>query len=46
LPQADGQGGGIPAQQQGAAMEGLGSGGIVVQHDDLQAVLCHGTIVP
>jgi len=26
-------------------VHGLGSGGIVVEHDDLEP-LCHGTIVP
>ena len=35
----------IPAQQQRRAVNGLGSGGIVVEHDDLEP-LCHGTIVP
>jgi hypothetical protein len=39
------QRGPIPAQQQRTAVQGLGSGGVVVQHDDF-APLCHGTIVP
>lgn len=46
------EGGGIPAQQQGTAMHRLGSGGVVIQDDDLQSSGCgggpggHGTIVP
>jgi len=39
------QAGRIPAQQQRCAVHRLGSGGIVVDHDDLEP-LCHGTIVP
>ena len=42
------QAGPIPAEQQRAAMHRLGSGGVVVNHDDLewlQPDLLHGTIV-
>ena len=37
LAQPLGQGRPIPAQQKGASMEGLGSGGIVIQNNDFQA---------
>ena len=39
------QGGPIPLQQQGTAVHRLGSGGVVIEDDDLEAT-GHGTIVP
>ena len=55
IGQALAQAGGVPAQQQRAAVHRLGAGGIVVKHDDLEGArlggpgfrgLSHGTIVP
>jgi len=45
VTQAGLEAGPIPGQQQRCAVHRLGSGGIVVDHDDLEP-LCHGTIVP
>ena len=55
IGQALAQAGGVPAQQQRAAVHRLGAGGIVVENNDLEGPrlggpgfrgLSHGTIVP
>jgi hypothetical protein len=46
MGQAGTQAGGIPAQQQRAAVQGLGAGGVIVEDDDLEGNGGHGTIVP